>query len=480
MISDRLESVILSCLLYNEVYCKKVLYHIEPDVFDEQVEKLIFASIKNFIITYNSVPSLEAILIQIQNNKKVSDDLYNQIKEYVEKHINPKEVDLKWLVDSTLDWLKMSSFRHALIEGAQIVTNPNSKKDLGELKKTFEEIINKSFDESIGHSYTEDFLERYDHIHKKEEKFEFDLDYLNKITNGGVEKKTLNVLMAGTGVGKTLALCHFAGMYLMQGKNILYITLEMSAEKIAMRIDANLSSTPLNDILEMPKDVYERKMCNIINKTHGRLIIKEYPMASAHRGHFEHLLNELQRHEKSFVPDVIMIDYLNIAASSRIKPGANANSYTYVKSIAEELRGLAQDRQVPIWTATQVNRQGFASSDINMENVSESFGLPMTADFLVALNSPENLEQLGQMQVKQLKNRYGDVSQNRRFIIGVDKSKMKLYDVDPSAQQLLEEAGIKTDDKPAFDRTGFGKGMFAERENKFANMKFTEDEDNTF
>jgi archaellum biogenesis ATPase FlaH len=436
------------------------------------VEKLVFEKISEFILKYESRPSKEALVIAISNDSKVSSEVESTSKDMVVSFENTK-VDDNWLLEQTEEWCKDRAIYIALSSSIKIADDKKSKFSRGNIPKILTDALAVSFDPNVGHSYLEDVDERYAFYHKVEEKFPFDLDCMNKITKNGVPRKTLNVILAGTAVGKSLALCHMAASYFMGGKNVLYITLEMAEERIAERIDANLLNISLSDLQSVPKDMYEKKIEAIRSKTIGRLIIKEYPTATATTSHFRALLNELSL-KKNFVPDIIFVDYLNIAASSRINNSNNINTYTYIKSIAEEFRGLAVECNVPIWTATQTNRAGYVSSDIGLENTSESFGLPATADFMIALSTTEELEQMGQILVKQLKNRYNDVSTLKRFVLGIDRSKMKLFDLEDSAQAELVNTDLKTEDSSVFDKSKFGNSMKAERKDKsgFDDFKF--------
>lgn len=472
MINDRIESLILKNLIFNEMYCRRVLPFLKAEYFSEIAEKLVFEKISEFILKYESRPSKEALLIAISKDSKVSTETETTAKDMVTSFENSK-VDDNWLLEQTEEWCKDRAIYIALLNSIKIADDKKSKFSRGNIPKMLTDALSVSFDPNVGHSYLDDVNERYAFYHKVEEKLPFDLDCMNKITKNGVPRKTLNVILAGTAVGKSLALCHMAASYFMGGKNVLYITLEMAEERIAERIDANLLNISLTDLQNIPKDMYEKKIDSIKSKTIGRLIIKEYPTATATTSHFRALLNELSL-KKNFVPDVIFVDYLNIAASARINNSNNINTYTYVKSIAEEFRGLAVECNVPLWTATQTNRAGYVSSDIGLENTSESFGLPATADFMIALSTTEELEQMGQILVKQLKNRYNDISTLKRFVLGIDRSKMKLFDLEDSAQSELVNTDLKTDDSSVFDKSKFGNSMKAERKDKsgFDDFKF--------
>ena len=432
---SRIEQTIISNLFHNEEYMRKVLPFVKEEYFNNRVEQLLFGEIFNFIEKYNNCPTKDSILIEIGNRKDINEEENTRIKDYVNA-IEKIEVDNEWLLDTTEKFCKDRAVHNAVLSGIKILDKKDNKRTPEAIPHILSEALAVSFDKSVGHDYIEDADDRFKWYHTKEKRYQFDLDYMNRITKGGVPSKTLNIALAGTGVGKSLFMCHLASAYLLQGLNVLYITLEMAEERIAERIDANLLDVTMEDLHDMPKQLYEGKMTKLREKTQGQLIIKEYPTASAHSGHFKSLMNELAL-KKSFRPDVIFIDYLNICASSRFK-GGNISSYFYVKAIAEELRGLAVEFNVPIFSATQTNRTGFVSTDIGLEDTSESFGLPATADFMFALISNDELEGLGQMKIKQLKNRYNDPSINRAFIVGVDKSKMRLYDVQQHAQEIVD------------------------------------------
>jgi len=450
MLSDRIEYTILSNLFYKEDYARKVLPFLKEDYFVERSEQIIFNTVFDFITKYNNIPTKDSILIEVNNRKDINDTEHTKIKEYINA-VDNKETDEQWLLDTTEKWCKDRAVHNAVLSGIKILDGKDKKQTPEAIPSILSDALAVSFDNHVGHDYIEDAEKRYDWYHTKEKRFKFDLEYMNRITKGGVPAKTLNIALAGTGVGKSLFMCHMASNFLTEGQSVLYITLEMAEERIAERIDANLLDVSMDDLHVMPKDLYDNKMKKISDKTYGKLIIKEYPTASAHSGHFKALIDELSL-KKSFKPDVIFIDYLNICASSRFK-GGNVGSYFYIKAIAEELRGLAVEFNVPIFSATQTTRTGFTSSDIGLEDTSESFGLPATADFMFALISNEELEQLGQMKVKQLKNRYNDPSVNRSFIIGVDRAKMRLYDVGQSAQNIVDSNQQKVETKEvAYDK----------------------------
>lgn len=462
MINERIESVILSNLVFDDEYCRRVLPFIKDFYFTEECEKVVYQKISEFILKYDTQPSKEALVISVTKERNLIESVEKQAKELVTS-FESSRVDKKWLIDQTEEWCKDKAIYHALMNSIKIADDKKGKLSRGTIPKLLTDALSVSFDPNIGHSYLDDTDSRYELYHKVEEKFAFDLECMNKITKNGVPRKTLNVILAGTAVGKSLALCHMAASYFMNGKNVLYITLEMAEARIAERIDANLLNISLSDLQSISKDMYDKRLDAIRSKTVGRMIIKEYPTATATVTHFRSLLSELYL-KKNFVPDVIFIDYLNIAASARLNNTNHVNSYTYVKSIAEEFRGLAVECNVPLWTATQTNRQGFVSSDIGLENTSESFGLPATADFMIALSSTEELENMGQILVKQLKNRYNDISTLKRFVLGIDRSKMRLFDLDQSAQDELTDTNLNDKkDSSVFDKSKFGAGMIAEK-----------------
>jgi len=444
----KLETVILRNLIRNEDYLRKVLPFLKTEYFTDKTEKIIYEEINKFTETYNSTPTIESIELAVKERRNLSDEELEKSKSYLHEIASFKDEESKvqWLTDKTEKFCQERAIYNAVLGSISILDGKDKSNDKGAIPKILSDALAVSFDNSVGHDYLENSDERYEFYHRKEERIPFDLEYFNKITKGGLPAKTLNIALAGTGVGKSLFMCHVAAGAMAQGKNVLYITLEMAEEKIAERIDANLLNVSVDVLMELPRDMYERKVKRVKDMTTGKLIIKEYPTASASSTHFRTLLNELNL-KKSFVPDIIFIDYLNICCSSRIKPGSNINSYTYVKSIAEELRGLAVEYGVPIVSATQTTRSGFTSSDPGLEDTSESFGLPATADLMFALITSEELEALGQIMVKQLKNRYSDPTAFKRFVIGVDRSRMKLYDVEQTAQDGLADAG-KQDNQP--------------------------------
>ena len=434
----RIETTILSNLLYNEEYTRKVIPFIRQEYFSDHTERTIFKTINDYVEKYNNNPSIESLNIDIQK-AVLNEDQHKTIQGYLSE-LSSSESDFQWLVDETEKWCKDRAIYNAIFSGIQIIDGKSKDQTPEAIPDILSNALAVSFDTQVGHDYIEQSSERFDFYHTVEEKIPFDLEFFNKITKGGMPNKTLNIVLAGTGVGKSLFMCHVAAASLMQSKNVLYITLEMADKKIAERIDANLMNISLDDLHDLPKRMFESRIEKIQKKTHGQLIVKEYPTASAHCGHFRALFNELAL-KKSFRPDIVFVDYLNICSSSRFKMGASINSYSYIKSIAEEMRGLAVEFNIPIMSATQTTRSGFVSTDIGLEDTSESFGLPATADLMFAIISTEELEKLNQMLVKQLKNRYNDLTINKRFIIGIDRAKMKLYNVSQNAQDDLVDAG---------------------------------------
>ena len=457
---DRIEKVILRNLVYNEEYLRKVIPFIEPDYFNERNERVVFEHITKYVAEYNNLITKEVLLIEIEDRRDITQEEVKNINGTINE-LEDIECDLEWLSDTTEKWCRDRAIYLALMESIKIADGQDDKQNRDAIPTILSDALSVSFNRNVGHDYLEDYEERYELYNRKESRIQFDLEYFNKITKGGIPNKTLNIALAGTGVGKSLFMCHHASSVLLEGKNVLYITLEMAEEKIAERIDANLLNVNIQEITDLPKPIFESKVTSLAKKTQGSLIIKEYPTASAHSGHFKALLNELAL-KKSFKPDIIFIDYLNICASSRYKAGSNVNSYSYIKAIAEELRGLAVEANVPIFSATQTTRSGFASSDVDLTDTSESFGLPATADLMFALISTEELEGLGQIMVKQLKNRYNDPTYNRRFVIGVDRAKMRLYDCEQAAQDDLLDSGQEVDYNENEEKTT----------KKFAQFKF--------
>jgi replicative DNA helicase len=456
----RTEHLILNHLLNDEDYARRTLPYLKSEYFSDRTERIVYEQLDDFINKFNALPSREALTIEIGNLNNINDKDYTQLNEYVATLVKTGDDDRQWLIDTTEKFCQEKALYNAIMESISIIDDNEGRKDKGAIPEILSDALSVSFDPNVGHDLIDNADQRYDFYHRVEERIPFDIAKLNDITKGGVPKKSLNIILAGTGVGKSLAMCHMATANMLDGKNVLYITMEMAEEKIAERIDANILNVTLDDLKQMPRQSYEKKMERVKNKTTGKLIIKEYPTAAAGVGHFRHLLNEL-RLKKSFKPDIIYIDYLNICASSRMKMGASVNSYTYIKAIAEELRGLAVEQNVPIWSATQTTRSGYGNSDVGLEDTSESFGLPATADFMMAVIASEELEQLNQVMIKQLKNRYGDPNHNKRFVVGIDRAKMRLYDVEESAQEDL----IDVDNGPI---NSFGT---REKKDKFSDFK---------
>lgn len=435
-----IEKTILRNLIKNETYCRKVLPFLKKEYFTSTDDNVLFQEIVRYVNKYNVLPNENEVKEEVLNLSNVKADVVKSCEEILDKIKADKTVDnLAWLIDTTEEFCKQKAIYLAMSESLEIM---NGKKgvSVGSIPQKLMDAVSVSFDPNVGHDFLDQSDSRYAFMHKKEVKIPFDLDYMNRITDGGVSIKTLNIILAGTGVGKTLAMCHFAAANLAMGKNVLYITMEMAEERIAERIDANLLNVDLDTLKQIPKATYDAKIAALKAKTTGKLIIKEYPTAGAGATHFRALLNELYL-KKSFRPDIIYIDYLNICCSSRLVQGNSVNSYTYIKAIAEELRGLAVEFSVPIWSATQTTRGGYNNSDVGLEDTSESFGLPATADFMVAFISTEDLEKLGQIMVKQLKNRYSDISVNKRFILGVDRAKMRLFDTSATVQSGIIDSG---------------------------------------
>ena len=452
-----LEKKILKHLILDEEYTRKVLPFIKTEYFSESSEKLLVEQIGAYVTKYNTMPTKEALVIEIDKKVNLTDEQHKRTLELIESVTEVSDInDSKWLVDATEGFCQEKAIYNGIMQSIQILDNKNGKQtlDKGAIPNILSDALAVSFDHHVGHDFIDDAESRFDFYHKVEKRIPFDLDYLNRITKNGLPPKSLNIVLAGTGVGKSLFMCHCAAANLSIGKNVLYITLEMAEERIAERIDANLMNIEVDRLAGIPKETYMTKVDRIREKTSGRLIIKEYPTASANVQHFRHLLNDLKL-KRQFIPDIIYIDYLNICASARMKMGASVNSYTYIKSIAEELRGLAVECNLPIVSATQTTRGGYQNTDVELTDTSESFGLPATADLMIALISTEELEDLNQIMVKQLKNRYNDPTTNKRFVIGVDRAKMRLYDVEQSAQNDIMDSG--QDDGPAFDKTDFGK-----------------------
>ena len=462
-----IERIIFNSLVFNEEYGRKVIPFLKEEYFADYNDKVIFRIIDAYIKKYNSFPSKEALAIDLSNESNVSEDAFNKCKTIIQEIEKDENSKLNWLLDQTEKWCQEKALYNAIMKSIQVMDDDKTGRDSkGSIPQLLTDALGVSFDTHIGHDFIEDADSRFEFYHTVESRIPFDLEYFNKITQGGMPKKTLNIALAGTGVGKSLFMCHCAAANMIAGLNVLYITMEMAEERIAERIDANLLDVTLDELKLIPKDSYDKKMARVKNKTTGKLVIKEYPTACAGSANFRHLLNELKI-KKNFVPDIIYIDYLNICLSSRIKNGANVNSYTLVKAIAEELRGLAVEFDVPIVSATQTTRSGYSSSDVGLEDTSESFGLPATADFMFALISTEELQDLGQIMVKQLKNRYNDLGVNRRFVVGIDRAKMRLYNVEQSAQEDLL-------DGPVMDNTKFGEEDYERnrKKPKFDRNKF--------
>ena len=464
------EKKILKHLLNDDAYTRKILPFLSGDYFSDHSEKVIYEEIHKYITKYNNLPTVEALTIEIDGRSNLSGDQHKKVTGLLDE-LNVTEFDTRdgaWLLDATEKFCQEKAIYNAIMESIQILDESgNSKKEKGAIPNILSDALAISFDNHVGHDFIDDAETRYEFYHTVEKRIPFDLDYLNRITKGGLPEKTLNIILAGTGVGKSMFMCHCAAANLSIGKNVLYITLEMAEERIAERIDANLMNVDIDKLMALPKESYLKKIERLKEKTLGRLIIKEYPTASANVTHFKHLLNELKL-KRQFVPDIIYIDYLNICASSRMRQGANVNSYSFIKAIAEELRGLAVEHKVPVISATQTTRGGYSNSDVDITDTSESFGLPATADFMIALIATEELTDLNQMMVKQLKNRYNNPDTNKRFMIGVDKAKMKLYDVEQTAQNHIHDSGQVQPDEPLFDKSDFGR---REKQRKFEGFK---------
>jgi replicative DNA helicase len=453
---DKIEFLILRNLLHNEEFWRKVIPFVKSEYFEDSNQKIVYEEIQSFVTQYNDIPTKEVLNIEVEKRNDINEQVFQQISKVI-SCLDSEPVDLEWLMDTTEKWCRDRAIYLALLQSIGIADGNDEKRTADAIPSILSEALAVSFDNHIGHDYLEDYEERYDSYNRKESRIPFDLEFFNRITKGGLPNKTLNIALAGTGVGKSLFMCHMASAVLLQNKNVLYITAEMAEEKIAERIDANLLNVNIQDLADLPKQMFESKVNNVAQKTQGTLIIKEYATASAHAGHFRSLLNELAL-KKSFRPDIIFIDYLNICASERYRAGSNVNSYTVVKAIAEELRGLAVEANVPIVSATQTTRSGYGSSDIELTDTSESFGLPATADLMFALIKTDELEELGQILVKQLKNRYNDITLYKRFVVGIDRAKMRLYDCEQSAQEDLLESKqeeYEYEDKPKKSFEGF-------------------------
>ena len=455
---EQIEFLILKNLIHNEKYLRKSIPFIKSEYFEDPHQKMVYEEIFSFVEKYNELPTKEILTIEVEKRSDINEDSFKKVTHLI-SCLDESPVENEWLVDTTEKWCRDRAIYLALLDSIAIADGKDDKKGRDAIPSILSDALAVSFDNHIGHDYLQDYEERYEFYHQKEEKIPFDLEYFNKITKGGLPNKTLNIALAGTGVGKSLFMCHVASASLLQDKNVLYITMEMAEEKIAERIDANLLNVGIQDIVDLPKPMFSTKVNNITKKTMGSLVIKEYPTASAHSGHFKALLTELSL-KKSFKPDIIFVDYLNICASSRYRANANVNSYSYIKAIAEELRGLAVETNVPIVSATQTTRSGYGSSDVELTDTSESFGLPATADLMFALISTEELEDLNQIMVKQLKNRYNDPTIYKRFVIGIDRAKMRLYDCEQSAQNDLIDT--KQDEEYTKDEKLKPKSTFAD------------------
>jgi replicative DNA helicase len=459
-----IELVILQNLIYNDEFSRKVTPFLKKEYFHDQVEQLVFCAIQNFISTYNALPTKEAIVIDLDKKNNLTEPQFQELGKLINSLTDEDTPEMEWLSNQTEEFCKDKAVYNAIMESIHILEDKSESKTANAIPEILSDALAVSFDTHIGHDYIEDAEERYEFYHRVEKKVPFDLEYFNTITAGGTPQKTLNIIMAGTGVGKSLFLCHHAANCLTQNQNVLYITCEMAEERIAERIDANLFDMTIDDVQDLPRQLYHKKLDNLKTKLKGKLIVKEYPTATANVNHFRALLDELWM-KKQFKPDIIFIDYLNICASARLKNGANVNSYTYIKAIAEELRGMAVERSVPVFSATQVNRGGFNNTDVGLEDTSESFGLPATADFMIALISTEELEEQNQIMVKQLKNRYNDVASNKKFIVGINRGKMKLYDVEKNEQSGLLQTNQTEETKAGngFDGRNFDDKFSSKR-----------------
>ena len=457
-----IEKTVLSNLVFNEDYYRRVYPYIKSEYFDDNNIKKIFDTYSKYIEDFKEPPSVEALKISIDKRKDLNEDTYKNVMSAVDELQRDPDTNIDWLVSETEKFCQDKDLFNTIRKAILVIDGEDKEMDKGSLPELLSNSLSISFDTSIGHDYLDDYDSRYDFYHKKEERLPFDIELMNKVTKGGLPRKSMSVLLATTGGGKSLVKCHMAASYLMTGKNVLYITMEMAEERIAERIDANMMDVTLDELKILPRDVYEKRINRIKSKTTGKLVVKEYPTGSAHVGHFRHLLNEL-RMKRGFTPDVVFIDYLNICASSRVKGAAAANSYTLVKSIAEEVRGLAMEYNCAVVTSSQFNRDGYGNSDVDLTNTSESMGITHTADCILGLISSEDLDNLGQLMIKQLKNRWGDLSYYRRFVVGIDRAKMKLYDLEDGAQKNISQDGPQSvtppapDDAPVFDKSTFGK-----------------------
>ena len=458
METERVPLTILSNLLYDEVYARKVLPFIRDEYFEERTDRVVFQQIAEYIKSYDGLPTKEVLHIEAEKRDDLTQDEFSLVENLIDA-LQESPSERVWAEDTTESWCKERAIYLALMKSIQIADGQDEKHSNDAIPDILKDALAVGFDQHVGHDYIDDSEGRYEYYHRKENKIEFDLEMFNKITAGGVSNKTLNIALAGTGVGKSLFMCHYASSVLLQGKNVLYVTCEMAEEKIAERIDANLLNTNIKEVSELPKSIFEKRVNKLREKTQGKLIIKEYPTASAHVGHFRSLLSELKL-KKNFIPDIIFIDYLNICASSRYRTAVNVNSYNYVKAIAEELRGLAVEFDVPIFSATQTTRSGFTSTDPDLTDTSESFGLPATADLMIALISSDELEELGQIMVKQLKNRYNDPTYNKRFVVGIDRPKMRLYDCEQEAQDDILDTNVDTPIPAKVSKASFNDWKF--------------------
>ena len=457
-----IEKTILSHLIFNEAFARKTLPFLKDEYFQSQSDKTIYNLISDYVIKYNNTPTKEVLFLELNNKEGLNETTFKESKRLIED-LQIDNTEIQWLLDSTEKFCQEKAIYNAIMASIKILDDKTGSSSTGAIPTLLSDALGVSFDVSIGHDYFLNADDRFDFYHRKEEHIPFDLDYFNKITKGGLVRKTLNIALAGTGVGKSLFMCHCASNNLVNGKNVLYITMEMAEEKIAERIDANLLNVTVDELTVLPKDAYDKKINRIKEKTVGKLVIKEYPTASAGSAHFRHLINEL-RIKRNFIPDIIYIDYLNICSSSRIRTGSNVNSYTYIKAIAEELRGLAVEFNVPVVSATQTTRSGYGNSDVELTDTSESFGLPATADLMFALISSEQLEDLNQLMIKQLKNRYNDPTLHRKFVIGIDRAKMRLFNTEQSAQDNL------IDDTPVFSKTKAGQAIDEDKRHRFKEL----------
>lgn len=464
-----IEKTILSNLIHNEDYCRRVFPYIKEEYFDDNGLRKIFSTYAGYTNEYKEPPSIEALKISIDKRKDLNESSYREVIGLIDDLRIDKDTNQQFLVDETERFCQDKDLYNSIRKAILILDGQDKENDKGAIPKILSDSLGISFDTHIGHDFLEDFESRYEYYHREEERMPFDIKILNKITKGGIPRKSMTVLLATTGGGKSLVKCHMAATSLMFGKNVLYITMELAEEEVARRIDANIMDITLDEVKEIPLRTFEKRMSRYKSKTPGKLIIKEYPTGSAHSGHFRHLLNEL-RMKKNFVPDIVFVDYLNICASSRVKGAAAANSYTLVKSIAEEIRGLAMEFDIAIVTSSQFNRSGYDNSDVDLTNTSESMGITHTADAIFGLITSEYLESIGQIMIKQLKNRWGDLGYYRRFVVGIDRSKMKLFDLEDSAQKNIqtEDANTKKD-KPTFDKSNFAEqwGVKPKKKNFF-------------